>query len=62
VWVYINAYEQMKDKQDLELLSKLAASIAETAGVGCSAVQNMEKASQNGMSFFQKNIRWKRLN
>jgi len=44
----------MKDKQDLELLSKLAASIAETAGVGCSAVQNMETASRNGMSFFQK--------
>jgi len=44
----------MKEKKDLELLSKLAASIADTASIGCTAVQNMEKASRKGVSFFQK--------
>jgi len=43
----------MKEKQDLELLSKLAASVAEIANNGCTAISKMEKASQGG-SFMQK--------
>jgi len=43
----------MKEKQDLELLSKLAASIAEISNNGCTAATKMEMASRGG-GYLQK--------
>lgn len=44
----------MKSKQDLELLSKLAASAAEVANTGETAMSNIEKHSKKESGYFSK--------